>query len=293
MLFLLVLLHFAGAEAAVSDWVPFDNSRGHISIPAKINGIDVRAMLDSGASGNGISEYFLEKHELDYRRGKRIILSGIGGKREVRLVNGLDFELFGTSLKMNDLMPLRLGGSELIIGLGFFDHFILQIDYPGNRLRIITHDSLDLRKVDNVKMKKAAGSNQPVVKVNMNDEVDFWLTLDTGNSTGIYLPRRNASRFDWLETFGTQESRVAGVNTVSAVERFNLPKVEVGPFTLENVIVIVPAEGETTTVGRSSRVPTGSRVRGTDSDGILGYDILKHFVVTIDFKRSLLHLEAP
>ena len=67
----------------------------------------------------------------------------------------------------------------------------------------------------------------------------------------------------------------------------------IGPFTLENPVVTVQAEGETTNVGQELQQRLGSRLKKAESDGILGYDVLKHFVVTLDFKRSLLHLEPP
>lgn len=290
---LLFLAYSLDSSAAVSNWIPFDSDGGHISIPVTLNGVETRAILDSGASGNGISEKFLEKHDGEYSHGKRIILQGISGTREVRLVNGIDIVMFGTNFKIDKLMPVRIYSADLLVGLSFFNNFILQIDYPNSQLRIITHDALNLRKSGNVRMKKSSGSRQPIVKVNMNNEADLWLTLDTGNSTGLLIPRRSASRFNWMDKYGTVTSQVRGVTKVANVERFNIPEVTIGPFTLENVIVIVPSEGEKTNVGRASRAKTGSRLRDTDSDGILGYDILRHFIVTIDFKHSRLHLQPP
>jgi hypothetical protein len=169
----------------------------------------------------------------------------------------------------------------------------MQIDYPNSQLRIITHDSLKLRKLANVRMKRAAGSQQPIVNVDMNGEADLWLTLDTGNNSGILIPRRSATRFDWLEKYGTTEARLAGVTKSTDVERFNLPELTIGPIALENVIVIVPGEGERTNVGKGVMAKTGTRIKEISSDGILGYDVLKHFVVTIDYKHSLLHLGVP
>jgi len=77
------------------------------------------------------------------------------------------------------------------------------------------------------------------------------------------------------------------------VERFNLPELTIGPIVLENVVVIVPGEGEKTNVGQDVIAKLGTRIKETASDGILGYDVLKHFVVTIDYKRSFLHLGVP
>ncbi len=281
------------ASAAVSEWVPFNSDGGHISIPVTVNGVETRALLDSGAAGNGISERFLARHESEYKRGQQVIVAGIAGKRKVRLINGLEIGMFGAEFDVDQMMPIRLRSADVLIGLGFFNNFILQIDYPNSQLRIVTHDSLKLKKLANVRMKKAAGSPQPIVKADMNGEAILWLTLDTGNNSGILIPRRSATRFDWLEKYGTTKSLVAGVTMITDVEKFNLPELTIGPMVLENVIVIVPGEGESTNVGKDVRAKTGTRLKQISSDGILGYDVLKHFVVTIDYKHSYLHLGVP
>ena len=157
-----------------------------VVIPVTLNGEESRAILDSDATGNGVSERFLERHEGEYSNGKQIFLDGINGVRKVRLVNGLDIEMFGAA-----------------------------------------------------------------------------------------------------------DGLVSVVTKVSSVQRFNNPTMTIGPFTLENVIVMVPGEGEKATVGRESSAKPGSRLKKDKLDGILRYDVLKHFVVTIDFKRSLLHLAPP
>lgn len=288
---LLLCLLASSAFAAVSEWVPFDRTGGHIIIPVTLNGVESRALLDSGATANGISERFLAQHEGEYKQGLQVIVAGVHGKRKVRLVDGIEVELFGVDVNLGQLLPLRLRGSDLIIGLPFFDNFILQIDYPGSRLRIMTRDALDLKEAANVEMRKPKMQAQPMVRVSLNDEYNTWLTLDTGNNTGILMPRKDALRFDWMEKYATEETLVSGVNRVATIDTFRLPEMTIGPFTLENVKVMVPTTGGSTTVGRDQRIKTGTRLSKASASGILGYDVLKHFVVTIDYKRSLLHLQ--
>lgn len=279
--------------AGVSPWIPFASENGHITIPVTLNGEDARAILDSGATGNGISERFLDAHKGEYEYGRKIRLSGVMGTRDVRLADGIDIGMFGANFTIGELMPMRIYSFDLLVGLPFFENYILQIDYPNSRLRIIDHGSFDLKPHANVKMKRIGGKGAPVVKVRLNDDWSPWLLLDTGSTGGVFIKRGDAERFDWLETFSTVAGRVRGVNTVGETERLNLPVMTIGPFTLENIIVTVQAEGEKTNVGRERQVRTGTRLKKADSDGLLGYDVLKHFVVTIDFKRSLLHLEPP
>lgn len=290
---LLLFLFSAPTIAGVSPWIPFESERGHITIPVTLNGEESRAILDSGAAGNAISERFLAAHEGEYQFGRKIRVTGVLGERDVRLIDGIDVGMFGSNFAIGELMPVRSYAFDFIVGLPFFENYILQIDYPNSRLRVIGHESFDLKPHANVKMKRIGGRGAPVVKVRLNDQWSPWLLLDTGSNGGIFIKRGDAERFDWLETFATVEGRVRGVNKVGGTERLNLPLMTIGPFTLENPIVTVQAEGETTNVGRELQERLGTRLKKADSDGILGYDILKHFIVTMDFKRSLLHLEPP
>lgn len=282
------------AAAWVSEWIPFQHDRGHITIPVTLNGESTTAILDTGASGNGISEAFLRRHEGEYDHGRYIVVRGVYGERRVRLADNIQVGMFGSNFKMDQLMPMRIGSFDFLVGLPFFENYIVQIDYPNSRLRLIDHKSLKLRKVANVKMKRERGSSQPLVRVNLNDEYKPWVTFDTGNSSGLLLKRFDAERFDWLEKYGTVDSRSIGVNAVVAkTERFNLPMLKIGPFTLENVMITVPGEGQKSNIGDDTLGGSNRVLNNFNSDGILGYDILKHFIVTVDFKRSLLHLEPP
>ncbi len=288
------LISFSSLQAGVSQWIEFDDRRGHIMFPVTLNGVAARAILDSGASGNGISERFLAEHIGHYGKGKSIVLRGVYGERRVNLVNNIQVGMFGSEFRLDQLMPLGIGSMELLVGLPFFENYIIQIDYPNSRLRLIDHDSLDLRKVANVKMKRERGSQHPLVQVNLNDETKPWVILDTGNSSGLLMQRKEAQRKDWLERFGTQDVLGVGVNAqISRNERFNLPTLGFGPYTLENTIITVPKEGQKTLVGERAAHGSRQNLHKTTSKGILGYDVLKHFIVTIDFRRTLLHVELP
>ncbi|MDJ0759606.1 MAG: aspartyl protease family protein [Woeseiaceae bacterium] len=292
-LVLLVLLFAFQAEAFVSDWIPFEQVRGHITIPVTLNGIRTTAILDSGSSGNGIAKAFLIQNEGSYGYGRAINMRGVYGVQRVRLVEGIDVGIFGARMTMGELMPMSLGQHGFLVGLPFFENYIVQIDYPNNRLRIASRESMNLKKVANVKMKISKASSHPLVKVNLNDEYKTWLTLDTGNSGGIFLKRFDAERFDWLERFGYEDTLGKGVTgKVNEMDTFNLPTLELGPFELENVVVTVPDEGVETNIGRDRSNVWRRELNNTKSSGLLGYDVLRHFVVTMDFKRKLLHFEA-
>lgn len=294
---LLVLCVSSSALAGASAWIPIEIDHGQIILPITLNGEEGRALLDTGAEGHAISESFLAENEGGYTKGKPIKVSGVSETRRTNWINGVQVGLFGAEFEMNQLMPMVADDIDFILGLPFFQLFIVQIDYPGRQMRIIERESFDLKKYANVKMKRSGGSGRPQVQVEMNGEYKAWLAFDTGNSGGIYMVRSKAERLGWLEKFGSIDSSVTGVNdTSTGTETFSLPSMTIGPYELEDVVVFVPAEGERTNLTRLDTVSwsTGSHIK-TDkkTDGILGYDILQHFIVTIDFRRSLLNLDVP
>ncbi len=292
-LLVLVCLISAPAQASfITNWIPFELIRGHIAIPVSLNGKQTTAILDTGATGNGIAKAFLIQNPDGYKPGRQIIVQGVYGKQRVRLVNDITVGMFGTSFKMGELMPVSLGEHGFLIGLPFFENFVVQIDYAKERMRLASRDVIDLRKLANVKMKRGSGSPQPMVRVRFNDESTMWMTFDTGNSGGFLMKRFDATKFDWLERFGTTEVTGKGVTGQRrSMDMFVMPSVEVGPFTLEDVRVAVPADGVKTNIGGDYSRNWQRDVSNTKSSGLLGYDLLRHFIVTIDFKRNLLHLE--
>ena len=294
---LLVLIWLpALGHAAASAWIPFENRDGHIAIEIKIGGKPATAILDSGAEVNGVSMDFLEANPDAYSKGRRITVSGAFGDMDTHMANNLQLELFGVPLEVDRVVPMQLSTIDFVIGLRFFENFIVQIDYPSSKVRIVEHESINMRDVANVRMKRGSGSVQTVVEVDMNGEYDAWLMLDTGNNGGMLLPRSVAVDKGWLERLGSVRQDWEGATTTAQFETLILPEFTIGPYTLENVRVSVPVAGQDTNIAEPTNRDrnTGTRIdRSEQSDGILGYDVLKHFVLTIDYKRKLLHIGTP
>ncbi len=62
---------------AVTNWVNFDIINGHITLPVTINGIEGRAILDSGSQLNAINLSFINKYNLEFEKGRKIDVKGI------------------------------------------------------------------------------------------------------------------------------------------------------------------------------------------------------------------------
>jgi hypothetical protein len=285
------------AQAGVTPWEPIEIRDGQILFPVEIAGHAGRALFDTGASGNSVSRGFVEKAGLELK-GRRYAIEGAGSTDEyVPSISRLPIKLFGAEFRLPEVPAVRLEtGAELILSAGFLRLGVLQIDYPNSRMRLITRDSVDLAKVANVPLRMEETSQRPAVEL-IVDGKPRWMLLDTGNAGAILMRRLVAEEGDWIARFKRVESAFQDANAdVTGVDLLVLPSVKIGPFELEDVPVAVPAPGEEINISgeRHAGPAYGSRIRsGVRVTGIVGYDVLRHFVVTIDYERQKMHVALP
>ncbi len=63
---------------------------------------------------------------------------------------------------------------------------------------------------------------------------------------------------------------------------------------MEQARVTVPIEGqELPMFERQKATSTHTKTARRKSRGLLGYDVLKHFVVTLDYRNAAVHLALP
>lgn len=285
---------FTPSSYAVTEWVDFELVNGHITLPVTIEGHEGRAILDTGAQGNSINQSFINKHELELDKADKIIVRGVYGEEKRQRYSNIEVNLLGADIEMDKLASVRLGHFEnaLLLGGSFLRNFIFQFDYPNNRMRLFMRDEVDLAKLENIEMRMDKGMRQPIVRVNLNDQKKAWLIMDTGNNGGIFLKRRTAEDQGWLDEFELDKISSSGVLGSGHKDAFILPEIQFGPFTVEDVKMSVPEEGQKVNIFSSGR---GSMVgfKGKNVKGLLGYDILKHFVITIDYKAGNMHVGLP
>jgi len=281
-------------HAGVSEWTDFQDYNGHIRIPVTVAGIEGYGILDTGAAVNAINKSFLIKHQLTYKKGQEIHIKGVHGKVKTKVLKNITVDIFGYPIPFKEMVPLSIGRHENIVLLGssFFKLFVFQIDYPNQRLRIMTRDSLDMDTLENIKMRLDPQSGIPIVTVSIGNGKKLRLLLDTGNSGGILMPRKVAKRLDLLDKYPQEQSLSGGVTKTVVADNFVLPELKFGPYTLENVSMVVPVKGSGSKMFER-KVVTGTRIAKRNPDGILGYDVLKHFVLTIDYKTGDMHVGTP
>ncbi|MCG7548809.1 MULTISPECIES: aspartyl protease family protein [Pseudoalteromonas] len=286
------LLFSAFSHSAVTPWLDFTYQNGLVTVPVTVSGIESYAVLDTGASGNSINQSFIEANKLTYTHSGNMNIQGAFDVKRNKVYQKVPVSFFGIDTQLENIAEINLGGPEksLLFGRGFFKLFNTQIDYPNRRIRLLTHDHLDLKKFENIGFKMQKGFDQPIVKVELEGE-SAWMLLDTGFSGGIIIERRFAKEFGWLDTENEQVD-FAGVNSVESMEVVKAKEVKFGPYTLSNVKVAFPEKGSKVKVS-SQYSHSSSHVKGAKVKGIIGYDVFKHFVMTMDLKNGNLHIGVP
>ena len=291
----LICFLLLGGQIALANWQAFSLVNGNIIIDVEIEGQSVKAVLDSGATHHIISNEFVENYGQEFKESKTVREVGIYGERELQDYRQVPIKLFGYDVTLKDVATEQLDGFDLLLGGGFFSNVIVQIDYPNSRLRLLGKDAVDMKKHANVPMKRARGSRLPAVQVEANG-AKAWLILDTGNAAGILIKSSFVKDKGWLNV-DSAVSRLdsKGVVDTSSVQSFRLNSLKIGPYDLENVLVATPSKDQIADIGRyASESTLGTRIKsGVQAKGLIGYDILKHFIVTIDYTAYKVNLYAP
>ena len=73
---LLLLSLSAVAHAGASEWVPLEINNGHLLMDVTINGKPSKAMIDTGANGNVISQDWLARNNGEFSRCRYLNMQG-------------------------------------------------------------------------------------------------------------------------------------------------------------------------------------------------------------------------
>lgn len=281
-------------SAGVTSWIDFSLENGHVKIPVSIAGINTHVIFDTGSQINVINKAFITKHNLTFNKGSKVKIKGLFGIEHKTSYRNVPIKFLNTEAKLSKVVEANLGyhTNGLLFGADFFKKFIIQLDYPNKKMRLANHGSINVAKFQNINIQKQKGTNMPIVKVGLSDDKYLWLLLDTGNTGGMFVKRMVAKKMGWLEARESQLSVSMGVNSTLETESFRVPQLQFGPFELENVLVTIPAEGSNSYL-ESQYEKTGSKIKGRRVQGIIGYDVLKHFLLTIDYKGGYAHIGLP
>ncbi|HYY56287.1 MAG TPA: retroviral-like aspartic protease family protein [Pyrinomonadaceae bacterium] len=166
------------------------------------------------------------------------------------------------------------------IGFTYLKNFRITIDYQRRVLRLAEgrHEIVGSTVLKEIDFRLAAPSKPLVlVRAVVNGQGSYEFALDTGASMTIISPRMAAG-------LGIKGVPIPAITTGGGhraeASVGNLESIAVGGSRLENFQVLI-----------ADIFSMLNQVTGASLDGIIGYNFLKEFVVTIDYPNQVLQLE--
>lgn len=285
IVFILLLACPVFVVAGESSWQPFFLEKGLIKFKVYVEGVEGYAIVDTGRERSSVNKAFIEDKKLSTDVLNYVKVSGIFGEKRRPRYKDVDIEINGVTYQQN-LYEVSFGPprNAVMLGADFLKNVVVDIDYRNQRIRFFSNrDEIDV--VSNVPLTKQRGTGYPIILVNLNDEDERWVILDTAHSGGVLLEKRVATQNNWFKRFSSSSSLVMGVNSMGYHNVIDLPKIKLGPYEVEKVQVAVP---ETNRLFRltSQYEQEHSRIRGRRVEGLIGYEALKHFRLLFDYRSG-------
>lgn len=290
---LFIVLAACCFEALANDsggWIDFQGSGGHVEFEVEVNGVPAGAILDTGADTAAVSASLAERAGIDLNQNRRVRIIGVHGQREVPTTGRFTLQFAGQPVEVGELPVVPAGGVDVVIGRSMFEWAVVQIDYPNDRIRFLRREAVDFK--GNVKIKTTR-RGAPMIRGRVGGE-GLWMLLDTGNSGLTVMKRRFVLRHDF-DDHQAGDLELVGMGAIARGDQhlLSVPRFDLGPYRFESLLATYSTGGNDGFDHRRNR--HGSRML-TDRaryDAILGYEVMRNFLVTMDLAGERIHLAVP
>jgi len=273
----------------------FKSASNLIILPVTINESDtLNFILDTGVRFPIITELpFIEKLNLNYmvpveiqglgdgesitayRSGNNVIqLDGmVARNQEVQMVIDENFQI-------SHMLGIPVHG---LIGFNLFKDYIVKIDYQDQEISLYRPEHFKYRdRRSDIILPLHFDGNKPFIRTSIvtdeKTEVPVKLLVDTGASDALWLSEKSDERIrvpqNHIETFLGR-----GLSGDLFGIKGRIDAVWVGPLVLPRPIVSFPEDNLVSEL-----------ISANDRNGTLGAEILRRFVVTIDYRNARLTL---
>ena len=282
---ILIALSFSiGGNAADEDGcAQFQVEGGRISIPIQVAGSGTRAFVNTGTRTIGISSSLAETLGLEVQASDRPQDPRFAGLfQQFGTIENLPIVVFGQEIQLPEAYVFNSDQEVANFSLLQFRDLIVQVDNPQSRICFVNREALPLGDAQNIEMRTSR-TGSAAVEITLNQEQDVWLELQLGFSGAITLDYFAALSLDFVED--GVEAEFPSSNSVADI-------LQLGPYELGAISVTHPTQRPQSS-RFSAGLRTASRPRGQETDGQIGYEILQHFVLTMDFGEERMHVFAP
>ncbi|MGB0862552.1 MAG: PDZ domain-containing protein [Saprospiraceae bacterium] len=273
--------------------IPFELINNLIVIPLKINGFELKFVVDTGVKYTIlVDKVYSDILQIQYQRRIELIgadrnqvmtalvapdvnmrLGRVFNPKETILVLEEDF------LKFDEVFGQDVHG---IIGHELFKNFIVKIDYDNKRLTLYKHEKFRTPKKSYKAFDIELSFGKPYiiapVTFHNNDTVNTRVLLDTGASFNLLLDVNSNPKINFPpKTLHGDMGRGLGGLLDGLVGR--VPRLNFTPFSFENIITFYQSDTVFSELNELS-----------NRNGIIGNGILKRFKVIFDYRNQKLYL---
>lgn len=227
-------------------------------------------MLDTGASDTVLTPQYARELGVSVRRAR----NDRPYERETVLGRSLQFWVDTESSDTRS----RTGWEYGLLGGVFLAEYVLEIDFPRRHVRFIDPDRYSVPKEvsapnEAVLPLKIVG-NRAIVEVEVEGK-KVEVMLDTGAPGTMLLSGKSAERAGFTKPV-LAKMVVGGVVGTTEGQLVEAEKIALGPFVFSQVPITV--------------APHGFYNQGPSSDSLIGYEVLSHFVMRLDYQHKRLWL---
>ena len=276
------------AIAAADNCFPFEQQQGGISLPVSIAGTQTSTYLNTGTRTISLSTGLVDKLNLRIEQfTPRAPRRGLAPPT-VELVKNVVVTVFDQDLEMEQVDVFDDALPSARMSLLMFSQALVQIDYPQSQICLLLRESMNLGAAENINMRRAS-DGAPAIEVTINGDKELWLRLQIGLQGALSVDHATA------EDLGLIDAEIDAETPGSQPLEGVVESLQFGPYELGNLTATYPSRAG----GNSQRTRSNTDMRAVGRRrpivirGELGHEVLRHFVITIDFEEENMHIFAP
>ncbi len=257
----------------------------HIYVTVRINGLDLRFVLDSGASGIALDSEVARRLNLKLYgehahvvAGKATIARAIVPQLRIGELAMRNVAVGVVPLGWTERRAVRMAG---LLGFDFFAQLGVTVDYEHRRVSVVPSSAyVPPREPHTSALPARFGRGIPLVTASFDGAVAERVGLDTGGGGSFllfdYFTRRNPKALADDDRGASARTRpLVGVGGAFTVAPALAHSVELGDFRLPDV---------------SGYRVTSDRAYAQDIDGVIGDQLLRWFTLGLDYAHERIYL---
>ena len=274
---------FAGDQP--TPWLPVVGEGVLLEVEVRVNGREVRAVIDSGAQFSAIDSALAQHLQLPRTTALPFLAYGVSGAPSVTHTVALDLALPGlaapglraATLDIQELSGITGRDFALLIGRDLLSRAVMEVDMSQRRLRLLPPETYTPPR-DALMIPLQMRQGAPMAEVRIEDGQPIQVLIDTGANSVLALSSDAAQRAGLLAAereLGA--ARSVGLGGVALNRRVRVKRLRIGSLSLQGVPVLV--------YEAAHHAPA--------PEGLLGSGFLRRYRYALDLPGRRLSLTPP